>query len=387
MIARPRRARVPEPLSAPALTQGSGANDNGAIVFHLPRLPFSADPLIAEAKRRARIRQLLVVAAVVVLAGSVAGATLALRSAGGGIGNQARHRYTFSVDSVNSSRVVNAVNYVSLLSPVALSRKKLTRTPLFNMAGAFHLVGKRTRGSVVCSFAKTIADSTTFPNANGKTVTVKVYGRTWPSLTPRICRAFETFSLSWLHDEKLRGFGVSTAGLSPFNGISAAEHATTGADVLPRRILAQIKQMNAQYASASATGFQPLRLLPNTARVLGRAPNGSAVYGLTDNRGDLCTFGDDGGSCGPPLSRSHPVTIGTANGSPTTGGTLIVSGVAMDGVTSLSFTVWNKKVTVPVKNNVYLYRKPDSTAHDARCVVAHLANGSTLDPFPEVPCP
>jgi len=41
--------------------------------------------------------------------------------------------------------------------------------------------------------------SATFPNANGKTVTVEVYGRRASQLlTARICTAFRTFSLSYL---------------------------------------------------------------------------------------------------------------------------------------------------------------------------------------------
>jgi hypothetical protein len=54
------------------------------VLTHLPRRPFSLDPLIAEAKRRMRRRRaLLAVAAVVVLGGGAAGATLAF---GGGSG-------------------------------------------------------------------------------------------------------------------------------------------------------------------------------------------------------------------------------------------------------------------------------------------------------------
>jgi hypothetical protein len=351
------------------------------------RLPFSLDPLIAEAKRRARKRHLVVVAAVLLIAACIAGAKVALRSAGGGIDNRARHRYTFSVESVNSSRIVNDAKYVSILSPVALSRRNLIRTPLFNITGAFHLVGKRAQGSVVCSFTKTITGSTTFPNANGKTVTVRVYGRKSPLLAARTCRAFETFSLSWLDYEKAHGYGASNAGLGPFNGISAAQRAKSGADVLPSGVLAQIKRMNMQGANASSAGVEPWRLLPATARVLGREPDGSTLYGLTDTRGDLCTFDALGGSCGPPLSRSHPMTMGMTNPSPTTGGTFIVSGVAMDGVTSVSFTVWGKHVAVPVKHNLYLFKEPNTTAHGTRCVVAHLVDGSTVNPFPEVACP
>src|SRR5690242_4458850 len=61
----------------PSLTGRGGASDNGAMTLQVPRLPFSLDPLIAEAKRRARTRRFLLVATVV-LAGGVAAATLAL---------------------------------------------------------------------------------------------------------------------------------------------------------------------------------------------------------------------------------------------------------------------------------------------------------------------
>jgi hypothetical protein len=43
------------------------------------RVPFALDPLVAEARRRARQRRALVVATVVVAIGAVAGATLAFR--------------------------------------------------------------------------------------------------------------------------------------------------------------------------------------------------------------------------------------------------------------------------------------------------------------------
>ena len=349
-------------------------------MLHVPR-PLSIDPLIAEAKRRARIRQLLVVTAVLVITGGVAGATIALRSASGGIGDRAGHRYTFRVEAVNSSRLVHAVKYVSIVSPVALSRGKLIRTPLFDMTGEFRLVRKPARGSVVCSFTSKVAGSTTFPNANGKTVAVKVYGQEAPDLTTRICKAFETFSLSWVHES-----GRSDHRLSPFNGIRAARHARTGADLLPSRVLARIEQLNAQSAGASQPGLEPARLLPHTARVLGKASDGSVLYGLADTRGDLCTFSDAGGSCAPPLSKTHPITMVMANAAPTTGGTFVVSGVAIDGVDSVSFTVWGKAVTVPVTHNVYVYERPHSTAHQAECAVAHFADGSTVDAFPDVGC-
>src|SRR5437763_8075581 len=60
----------------------TGASDNSPMTAHLPRLPLTLDPLIAEAKRRARQRRALValIAVVVVAAGAVL--TVELRSQG-----------------------------------------------------------------------------------------------------------------------------------------------------------------------------------------------------------------------------------------------------------------------------------------------------------------
>jgi hypothetical protein len=52
------------------------------MTLHVPRLPFALDPLIAEAKRRAKQRRVLVLAALVVV-GIVVGLAFALRSTGG----------------------------------------------------------------------------------------------------------------------------------------------------------------------------------------------------------------------------------------------------------------------------------------------------------------
>jgi hypothetical protein len=61
----------------PGLTCGIGASDNGAMTLHVTRLPFSLDPLIAEAKRRMRRRRsLLAVLGLFIIGGAVAGAVL-----------------------------------------------------------------------------------------------------------------------------------------------------------------------------------------------------------------------------------------------------------------------------------------------------------------------
>lgn len=57
------------------------------MTLHVPRLPFSVDPLMAEAKRRARQRRTLIALAALLLAGLAGGLTLAFRSPGGGSTN------------------------------------------------------------------------------------------------------------------------------------------------------------------------------------------------------------------------------------------------------------------------------------------------------------
>lgn len=272
------------------------------------------------------------------------------------------------------------VKYVAILSPIALSRTKLARTPLFDATGEFHLTKATARGAVVCSFTKTIADSTTFPNANGANMTVKVYGGSSPDLTSRVCKAFGTFSLNWLHG------AVVGRKLDPLNGISAARHANVGAGVLPPDVLAEIQRMNASYVDVSRPGLELPRLRPATARLLGKAPDGALIYALTDTRGDLCLVGEAAASCAARLSKSQPITMTMGNASPTTGGTFIVSGAAIDSVRSVSFTVWGRKVTVPVRHNVYLYKRRDTTAHGTECVVVRFADGSTVQPFPALDC-
>jgi hypothetical protein len=72
---RPRR-------SGPKLTPPLVLAIIDPIVEHLPRFPFSLDPLIAEAKRRARQRRVLVAAGILLTAALAAGLTLAFRSPG-----------------------------------------------------------------------------------------------------------------------------------------------------------------------------------------------------------------------------------------------------------------------------------------------------------------
>ena len=186
----------------------------------------------------------------------------------------------------------------------------------------------------------------------------------------------------------LAGAGVGIAdGFGAFDGIGAAQHPQTDADVLDTKTAAGLR--NACPGGTAQSFFMPVcHLVLASARLVGQAAPYGNVYVITDTRGDLCTVLEGGDTtCGPPLSRSQPITFGSFNRSPTTGGTYIATGLAIDGVTAVSFTVDGKAVEVPVTNNVWVFSEPNSHATDGRCIRAHLEDGSTVNPFPEVPCP
>ena len=183
------------------------------------------------------------------------------------------------------------------------------------------------------------------------------------------------------------GVGIA-AGFGAFDGIGAAQHPQTGADVLDAKTLAGLQNACPTQIVQGSMYISFCHLVLDSARLVGHVPSYGNVYVVTNTRGDLCTILEGGDtSCGPPLSQSQPITFGSFNPSSTTGGTFVASGLAIDGVTAVSFTVNGKAVEVPVTNNVWVYSEPNSHATLGQCVVAHLNDGSTVTPFPEVPCP
>jgi hypothetical protein len=187
-----------------------------------------------------------------------------------------------------------------------------------------------------------------------------------------------------------------------FKGIGAAQRAQTAADVLPPKILARIKQLNADPAAKKAN-IPPLR--PETARYLGQLPD-EAFYLLANAAGDLCyiepyrppgsdlsaafTFNE---GCLGPFGGSRPIQVADDGVSGNyTGYVETIVGVAMDGVDTVSFSVAGKAMTLPVKNNLFAseLHQPatntidsttyavNSSKYSIKCVVAHLADGSTV---------
>lgn len=183
--------------------------------------------------------------------------------------------------------------------------------------------------------------------------------------------------------------GVAIAdGFGAFNGIGAAQHPRTGADVIDAQALASLQE-GCPSEIVNGSFYMPFcHLVLDSARLIGDLPSYGKVYVVADTRGDLCSVIDGSGAdCVPPLTSSRPISIEFLNDSPTSGGTFVADGIATDGVESVSFNVNGKPVTVPVKNNIWVYEETDSHATTGTCIVAHMADGSTVKPLPIDPCP
>ncbi len=171
--------------------------------------------------------------------------------------------------------------------------------------------------------------------------------------------------------------GVAIAdGLGAFDGISAAQHPRTGADVIDPATRAYME------CETSVKPCMPVirGLLFDTARVVGHLPSGQNIYVIAtaSNGPGLCFVVGPPypeWSCDDPLSRSHPSTVFVYGQDPNV--TPPTFGIALDGVTAVSFKVKGKEITVPVKDNVWIY--PDDVFFNAYSrLTAHFADGSTV---------
>ena len=162
------------------------------------------------------------------------------------------------------------------------------------------------------------------------------------------------------------------AGFNPFAGISAANHPATSSDTLPASLTAHIAQF-----SSGMERYGHGRLLPDTARFITQLPSGMRFYTIATSAGGLCLAtvrspGGNGLECGDSLSKSRPITIGSAR--PNRATPLVSYGLALDGVTAVSFMAGGIETTVPVKDNVWAYEGQNGAF---RSVTVHWEDGST----------
>jgi hypothetical protein len=178
----------------------------------------------------------------------------------------------------------------------------------------------------------------------------------------------------------IAGAGVAiAAGIGAFNGISAAQHPHGPADTLDPELVAQIDLQNAELAS-SPTGQTTGQMLPASARFTRALGSGERVYALTTTTNELCVLlvGAPGSNmssavgCGNPLNQDQPTTTGVVRPSPAT--PPLAFGIAIDGVTSVSFMAAGAETTVPVTNNVWAY---EGSSAALQSLTVHYADGTT----------
>jgi hypothetical protein len=118
-----------------------------------------------------------------------------------------------------------------------------------------------------------------------------------------------------------------------------------------------------------------VQVLRSTGRIVGSTSEGFPIVVLADNYGEICLFGGLAGGCVPPPNTSDPLVLGGGD-TPSLGSPIYFGGLAIDGITSVSFRGWNKYVTVPVKHNVFIDATPHSTPSRIECISATFADGA-----------
>jgi hypothetical protein len=190
-------------------------------------------------------------------------------------------------------------------------------------------------------------------------------------------RRWRAWRIAWVAAALVLVFvgAAYAAGFNPFAGISAANHPATPSDALPVALTAHI----AEFSSAmEKMGHE--HLLTDTARSITQLPSGMRFYTIATSAGGVClTTVDHPGSnakgggleCGDSLSRNRPITIASEQVNHST--PRVSYGLALDGVTAVSFTAGGAETTVPVKDNVWAYEGQANL----RSVAVHWENGST----------
>jgi hypothetical protein len=163
--------------------------------------------------------------------------------------------------------------------------------------------------------------------------------------------------------------GIAIAdGLGAFDGISAAQHPQTGADVLDPQTVARLEQTCSSSGNPSSIYFPQCHLILDSARFVAQLPSGRKLYVITDTRGDLCMVDPTGMVCGTGLTPSRPIEDESVGE--------LMFGLALDGVTSISFERAGKEVMVPVRDNVWVYE--GASLPEAGALTAHFEDGTTV---------
>ncbi len=169
-----------------------------------------------------------------------------------------------------------------------------------------------------------------------------------------------------------------------FNGISAAHHRRTAEDVIDPATRAYMERTNCKQPDGRACAPMMVGMRLGTSRRIAQLPGGQNLYVFKTTWKGLCYVAGPPPhgefNCSRPLSRSHPSTVWFYSNSPHMSD-WFTFGIALDGVTAVSFEPNGQDITLPVKNNVWTYRSESfeaMTALQGLPLTAHFADGRTV---------
>lgn len=178
------------------------------------------------------------------------------------------------------------------------------------------------------------------------------------------------------------GLGAFTGGA--FNGLSAAHHPRTAADVVDPTTRAYIERKNCQQPDGRPCAPMIVGLRFGTSRRIAQLPGGQNLYVLKTTWKGLCYVAGPPPhgrfNCSRPLSRSHPSTVWYDSSSPHPSD-WFAFGYAINGVTAVSFEPNGQELTLTVKDNVWTYRSDSfeaSLALGGLPLTAHFVDGTTV---------
>lgn len=172
----------------------------------------------------------------------------------------------------------------------------------------------------------------------------------------------------------MHGTGRKDVAVDPFQGISAVARPTGGQSTLDPTTSAEIQSLSADHAG-TALAAQIL----SEARALPTTVNGNKIWLIPTKTGELCLFFRDLEGCTQLMSRRSPAMFVVNGADASAGGGATAFGVAMDGVTSVSFTVGDKPQSVPVTQNVFEFQGvPGTSVADFSVPVVTFADGTSV---------
>lgn len=212
---------------------------------------------------------------------------------------------------------------------------------------------------------------------NPRTRPARHRARRW---RPLLVVAFAVLALAGTGVAIANGLGAFDGGV--FNGISAAHHPRTSDDVIDKAMRDYMDRKGCTLPGGHPCYPMMVGMLFDTSRRIAQLPDGANLYVFKTTWKGLCFVAGPPPTpqfnCSGPLSRSHPSTAWFYSNTPDMSDWFIF-GIAVDGVTSVSFELNGQDVTVPVTGNVWTYRSNDFGTNPRFPLTAHFADGSTVD--------